>query len=310
MADVKWIKITTDIFDDEKILLIESLPESDSLIVIWFKLLCLAGKTNNSGVFMLNDKIAYTDKTLSTIFRRKEAVVQMALSTFEQLGMVKIVDGVITIPSWGKHQSLDKLEERKEYMRGYMAQYREKQKLLAGKVNGDVNGKVNSKVNVNTLDKEEDKEEDKENTPLTPLTPQRGDAGRKLKKGQVIKMTPSEDFERFWKAYPRRDGKQEAWRAWSNAEIDSTLTDKIIDHVNRRRNLWEWKKEGGQYIPHASTFINQRRWEDDLTGKPIGDPKNKNAFTSYAQHNSGYSWDDIDAFSIDDIALNLDGEDG
>ena len=64
MADVKWIKITTDIFDDEKILLIESLPESDSIIVVWFKLLCLAGKMNNSGVFMMNDSIAYTDEML------------------------------------------------------------------------------------------------------------------------------------------------------------------------------------------------------------------------------------------------------
>ncbi len=51
MAEVKWIKIVTDIFDDEKILLIESMPEHDAIIVIWFKLLCMAGKTNNSGVF-------------------------------------------------------------------------------------------------------------------------------------------------------------------------------------------------------------------------------------------------------------------
>ena len=71
MSDVKWIKITTDIFNDEKMLLIETLPEADSMIVIWFKLLCLAGKENNSGVFLMNDKIAYTDKMLATIFRRK-----------------------------------------------------------------------------------------------------------------------------------------------------------------------------------------------------------------------------------------------
>lgn len=97
MADIKWIKITTDIFDDEKILLIESLPEADSIIVIWFKLLCLAGKMNNSGVFLLSDKIAYTDKMLATIFRRKESTVQLALKTFEQFGMIEILDGVITI---------------------------------------------------------------------------------------------------------------------------------------------------------------------------------------------------------------------
>ena len=125
MADVKWIKITTDIFDDEKILLIESLPEADSIIVIWFKLLCLAGKMNNSGVFMMNDKIPYTDKMLATIFRRKESTVQLALQTFENFGMVEIIDGVITIPNWGKHQNLDQLEKKRVSQREYMRQYRE-----------------------------------------------------------------------------------------------------------------------------------------------------------------------------------------
>lgn len=132
MADIKWIKITTDIFDDDKILLIESLPDADAIIVIWFKLLCLAGKQNNSGVFLLNDRIPYTDKMLATIFRRKESTVQLALQTFEQFGMIEVVDGVITIPNWGKHQNLDALENKKAYMREYMKEYRAKQKLLVG----------------------------------------------------------------------------------------------------------------------------------------------------------------------------------
>ena len=158
MADVKWIKITTDIFDDEKILLIESLPDAYSIIVVWFKLLCLAGKQNNSGVFMMSNKIAYTDKMLATIFRMKETTVQLALQTFEQFGMIEIIDGVITIPNWGKHQNLDQLESKKQYMRNYMQEYREKQKLLTGKPNC----KTNSKTNVSQADIEEDKERDKE----------------------------------------------------------------------------------------------------------------------------------------------------
>lgn len=165
MADVKWIKIVTDIFDDEKILLIESMPESDSIIVIWFKLLCLAGKNNNSGVFMLNDKIPYTDEMLATIFRRPLNTVRLALRTFEQYGMVEIVNNVLTIPNWSKHQTLDQIEERKNYMKNYMKNYREKQKLIAsGEENSKVNSKVNGKVNVNSLDKEveKDKEKDKE----------------------------------------------------------------------------------------------------------------------------------------------------
>lgn len=157
MSDVKWIKITTDIFDDEKILLIESLPDAYAIIVCWFKLLCLAGKQNNSGVFMMG-QIAYTEKMLATIFRMKEATVTMALQTFEQFGMVEIIDAVITIPNWGKHQNLEQLEERKRYQREYHREYRKKQKLLAD--GGKDLRKCLRNDDVNTL--EGDKERDKE----------------------------------------------------------------------------------------------------------------------------------------------------
>lgn len=152
MNEVKWIKITTDIFDDEKILLIEELPDADSIIVVWFKLLCFAGRQNNSGVFMLNDRIAYTDKMLATIFRRKESTVQLALKTFEELGMIEIIDGVITIPNWGKHQNLDSLEKKAAYMRNYMKDYRQKQKQIASGGASKTNGKTNSKTNVSRTD--------------------------------------------------------------------------------------------------------------------------------------------------------------
>ena len=148
MADVKWIKITTDIFDDEKILLIESLPDSYAIITCWFKLLCLAGKMNNSGVFMMSNRIAYTDKMLATIFRMKESIVTMAMNTFEQFGMIEIVDGVITIPNWGKHQSIDQIEAKKEYMRSYMAEYRKKQKAIA---DGNNSIKSNSKTTISFI---------------------------------------------------------------------------------------------------------------------------------------------------------------
>ena len=148
MNDVKWIKISTNIFDDEKIMLIESLPKADSILVIWFKLLCLAGKTNNSGVFLLNDAIPYTVEMLSKIFRRKKSVVENALKVFQEFGMIEMVDDIITIPKWGKHQSLDSLELKREYMKEYMKEYREKQKSKACK--------TNSKTNVSGTDKDKE----------------------------------------------------------------------------------------------------------------------------------------------------------
>ena len=156
MVDVKWIKIVTDIFDDEKMLLIESLPSADSIIVIWFKLLCLAGKNNNSGVFIMNDKIPYTDEMLATIFRRDVNTVRLAIATFERYGMVEVINDVITIPNWDKHQNLDSIEKRRERQKMYMRERRKKQKMLA-------NCEANSKANVSSLEeeREEEREEDK-----------------------------------------------------------------------------------------------------------------------------------------------------
>lgn len=130
MTDVKWIKIATGIFDDEKILLIESMPEADAIIVIWFKLLTLAGKQNNDGIFVLNDKIPYTDEMLSTIFRRPLQTVRLALGVFEQFGMIEIVNETITIPSWEKHQNIEGLDKIREQNRQRVARYRERQKQL------------------------------------------------------------------------------------------------------------------------------------------------------------------------------------
>jgi predicted phage replisome organizer len=132
MADVKWIKIVTDVFDDEKILMIESLPEADSIIVIWFKLLCLAGKQNNSGVFILG-RMPYTDEMFATVFRRPINTVRLALKTFVDYGMIEIINNTVTIPNWDKHQSLDAYEKRKERDRLYQAERRAAQKAIAEK---------------------------------------------------------------------------------------------------------------------------------------------------------------------------------
>lgn len=161
MSNVQWIKLVVDIFNDEKILLIESMPDADSLIVIWFKILCMAGKINNGGVMVLNDKFAYTDEMLATIFRRPVNTVRLALNTFENLGMILIINDTITIPNWSKHQSLEQLKNRKEYMKTYMRKYREEQAILASgeevildDVNKSVNKKVKSKPKVNVLEEE------------------------------------------------------------------------------------------------------------------------------------------------------------
>lgn len=154
MPEIKWIKITTDIFDDEKICLIDALPDPDAILVIWFKILTLAGKHNSNGLLMMTDKVHYTDEMLATIFRRPLNTVRMAIGVFEQFGMIEIIDGIISLPNWEKHQNVDGMEKIKEQTRNRVAKYRKKQKNLAlGNVTGNV-----TVTHGNALDKELDKD--------------------------------------------------------------------------------------------------------------------------------------------------------
>ena len=159
MSEIKWIKITTDIFDDEKICLIDALPDPDAILVIWFKILTLAGKHNSNGLLMMTDKVHYTDEMLATIFRRPLNTVRMAIGVFEQFGMIEIIDGIISLPNWEKHQNVDGMEKIKEQTRNRVAKYRKKQKNLAlGNVTGNVTvtdgNALEEDENENRLDKD------------------------------------------------------------------------------------------------------------------------------------------------------------
>lgn len=131
MSEIKWIKIATDVFDDEKICLIDALPDHDAILVIWFKILALAGKLNKNGILVISPNLVYTDKMLASRFQRPLKTVRMALGIFEQFSMIEVIEGVITLPNWEKHQNIDGMEKIKEQTRNRVARHRKKQKNLA-----------------------------------------------------------------------------------------------------------------------------------------------------------------------------------
>ena len=237
MSEVKWIKITTDIFDDDKILLIESLPECDSIIVIWFKLLCFAGKTNNSGVFLMGDSIPYTDGMLATIFRRKEATVKMALDIFERFGMIERLDGIITLPNWNKHQTLDAYERKKLRDREYQANRRSKQKALIKK-SSDSQKIPSSDIGILEEDKEEDK--DKRN-----ICVHHG----------MQKRVYDANFESFWSVYPRKKEKAKAYQCYNARLNDGFSEDELLTAASKYAEECRKRKTDERYIKLGSTFL-------------------------------------------------------
>lgn len=198
MAEIKWIKIVTDIFDDEKMLMIETLPSADSIIVIWFKLLCLAGKSNNSGVFIFNDRIPYTEEMFAAIFRRDVNVVRLAIKTFVEFGMIEVVNNVVTIPNWSKHQTLDSYERQKERDRLKKQKKRAEQKALieakSGDASGDKSGDASGDVPALDIDIEKEEEKDIEKDIEIP-------AGSSMDKPSTASRVDRVDYEAIKSMY-------------------------------------------------------------------------------------------------------------
>lgn len=162
MGEVSWIKLKVGMFDDSKIKYIEALPERDTIITIWVKLLTLAGKYNEQGYIMLSENLPYNEEMLANEFNRPLNSIRLALQTFETLGMTEIVQGVIKISNWEKHQNIEGLDKIREQNRLRKQKQRERQKLLP-------NNHVKSRDGHATeLEEELEREEDKEKTPSLP----------------------------------------------------------------------------------------------------------------------------------------------
>lgn len=163
MAEVKWIKICTEIFDDESIKLIEEMPEGDAIIVIWFKLLIQAGKTNDCGYIYFKQDIPYTDEMLATVFKRPLNIIRLAIQVFRQFGMIEILDTQgIFISNWQKHQNIEGLEKIREQTRNRVAKYRNNKKLLSCNVTVTQSNATDKEIEI---DKESDKKTYKEKDP-------------------------------------------------------------------------------------------------------------------------------------------------
>lgn len=158
MSEVKWIKITTDMFENRKIRHLRKLPEGNSIVLIWVMLLAMAGKCNEHGKIYLTENIPYTPKMLADELDFEENTVQLALQALEQLDMIVLDDGYFSITGWEEHQNIEGMDRIREQNRIRKQRQREKERLIA-------ESRVMSRDSHATeedKDKEEEKDIDKE----------------------------------------------------------------------------------------------------------------------------------------------------
>ena len=168
MADVKWIKITTDMFDNRKIKHLRRLPDGNNIVLIWVMLLTMAGRCNSNGMIFLTENIPYTPKMLADELDFEENTVQLALGALEQLNMIVTNRGFFTIAGWEEYQNIEGMDKIREQNRIRQAKYKAKQKRLPNNVTGNVtvtDGNATDKEEEKDIDREEEKKSVRETTP-------------------------------------------------------------------------------------------------------------------------------------------------
>lgn len=160
MADVKWIRLNTDMFDNAKIKYLRTLPEGDKIVLIWVMLLAKAGKCNSNGFIFLTESIPYTSEMLAAEFDFEITTIQLALGSLSKLGMINLEEHHICITGWEEHQNIEGLDKIREQTRLRVAKYRDKQKLIPSSVTCNV---TVTQGNETEEEREEEKERDKDN---------------------------------------------------------------------------------------------------------------------------------------------------
>ena len=114
MADIKWIQLSIDIFNNRKIKQIRKMPDGDAIVGIWLQILCIAGQINDCGAVYFTKDVPYTEDMLAAELDRPISTIRLALITFQKFNMLEIVDNILLVSNWEKYQSADKLEKIKE----------------------------------------------------------------------------------------------------------------------------------------------------------------------------------------------------
>jgi predicted phage replisome organizer len=127
VSEVKWIKLSVNIFSDEKIQLIEALPEGDSILMIWIKILALAGRCNERGRLLVAEGIPYNEEMLATVFNRNLNTVRLALDALSRFGMIELhEEEVLWVRNWEKYQNVEGLDKIREQNRVRQRRHRQK----------------------------------------------------------------------------------------------------------------------------------------------------------------------------------------
>lgn len=128
MVQVQWLKVYTDIFDNEKMKKLLRNRDGDTYFRVWIQLLTLAAKSNQHGAILLGENIPMSKEDLAKVMHKTLNKLEKIIQDLYKLDMIIVEKDTICIKNWDMYQSADELEKLRESNRRRQQKYREKQK--------------------------------------------------------------------------------------------------------------------------------------------------------------------------------------
>jgi predicted phage replisome organizer len=228
MSDTKtyyYIKLKDSYFDQDKIQVLEALPNGYIYSLILIKLYVKSSKYN--GQLKMTSTIPYDPENidiLASVIRHDPDHVKEAIRAAQKLDIITILEGK---ELWinDMQTMIGKSSTEADRIRKYRAELKNGVQMY-NKCTPELDIEKKIEIEQNTVWKDR--------------------------------------FNTFWKSYPKRVGKGAAEKAFKKINPSKEALHQMLEAIEKAKKSDQWKRDGGQFIPYPATWLNQKRWEDEL----------------------------------------------
>ena len=250
MSDNKkyyYLKVKENFYESEEMIILQNMPDgylySDILMKLYLRSL------KNNGKLMFKDVIPYTPSALAQVVRHQVGTVEKALKIFQDLGLIEVLDNG-AIYMLDIQNFIGKSSTEADRKRLYRAEIQNEVKLLgqmSDKNPPEIDIEKEIDIDINNIYGQDELDRPKHES----------------EKDEVWQ----EQFEQFYKRYPKKVKKQDTKKWFQKNKPSNELFSTMMNSLEQFRASNDWQKDGGQFIPYPTTWLKQKRWEDEAEEK-------------------------------------------
>lgn len=296
-----WLRLKEGFFDDKNIKFLRRQPNGDRLVIVYLQMQLKSLKTE--GIIKYDKILPSCEEEIALELDEDATIVSSAIEQLLRLGLIEKCDDQ-SIYMTALQELIGNESDSAERVR----KHRERKALHCNTPVTDCNTEIEKEIEL-----------DQEKRDIPPISPT-GDCTDTQKTQRVESLTVEmargagiekpvdhsttlveKRFLEFWQVYPKKVGKGAAEKAFKKTSPTQELFLTILEAVKAQCQCEQWVKDNGQFIPNPATWLNQRRWEDDVQPAQSTSAQSKFAISHQQQVKPSEAYQHQNDFLKDDF---------